>query len=85
MGQAMSHYSQYGAYAAYGRPLQLMELEERYRTAKKTFTWTLWVGILTCLFPIWIITYLEWMKMASAKREVAMLGINPEQWVRSIY
>ncbi len=84
MAQPMPHYSQYGGYAAYGRPMQLMDLEERYRTAKKTFTWTLWAGLL-CFFPIWIITYIEWTKMTNAKREVAMLGINPEQWARSIY
>jgi|GEM_PF-6886442 len=58
---------------------QLGELARRYRDAHNVFVWTLIGGIL-CIWPLWIITYLEHQKKVDIKNSVAALGVDVEGW-----
>lgn len=61
--------------------LELRELARQYRAAKSTRYWTLWVGLF-CLWPVWIVAYIEHMKMQSILSKVAAKGIDAEVWAR---
>jgi hypothetical protein len=59
---------------------RLDELAEQYRALEKTFLWTLYAGLL-CLFPIWIVSAIQFQKMSQLKREVASMGVNTHYWI----
>ncbi|MBM4356033.1 MAG: hypothetical protein FJ109_19965 [Deltaproteobacteria bacterium] len=66
-----------------GAALQLQELARQYREANRSYMWTL-IGGLLLLWPLWVITYMEHGKMRTIKGQVALLGLEPDAWVRSI-
>jgi len=57
----------------------LTDLARRHRESNKLFIWTL-VGGLICLWPIWIISYLEYNKMRDIRNQVASMGVDPVWW-----
>lgn len=56
---------------------EMQELGRQYVAAKSTYTLTLWLGFL-CLWPLWIVTYLEHNKMQRIKSKVAQKGVDPD-------
>lgn len=58
----------------------LKRLAARYRDASKLYGITLILGLL-CLWPIWIVSYLEWRKMAAVREEVLDMGIDVDTWL----
>lgn len=57
----------------------LIDLARRHRDSNQVFIWTLIGGIL-CVWPLWIITYLEYVKMRDIKSEVARMGVDVTWW-----
>lgn len=57
----------------------LSELARRYRDSKSTFTITLIVGLF-CLWPLWILTYIEYNRMRKITDDVGALGVDVNWW-----
>ena len=60
------------------------ELARQYKRAKRTFTWTLLVGLFCFFWPLFIVTYLEYRKMQDIKEQVGLTGIDSEYWARTL-
>lgn len=60
-------------------PNYLGELARRFNESRRLTLITFWVGLF-CLWPLWIVTYIEYTKMRGIKDEVAMLGIDVSWW-----
>jgi hypothetical protein len=60
----------------------LGELARRHKIAHSTMMLTIYVGIL--VFPVWIISYLEYNKTQAIQAEVTRLGVSV-QWWQSYY
>jgi len=58
---------------------QLVELARRFNDSRKLLIITFWVGIL-CLYPVWIVTYLEYVKMRNIKEQVSSMGVDVAWW-----
>jgi hypothetical protein len=57
----------------------LFDLACRYRESNKLFTWTL-IGGLLCVWPLLIVTFLEYTKMRDIKKQIIAMGIDPYWW-----
>lgn len=57
----------------------LADLARQHRDADRTFLITLIAGIL-CLWPILILTYLEYNKKREIQNRVAALGVDVNWW-----
>jgi hypothetical protein len=57
----------------------LVEMARQFNEAKKVVIWTFWLGLF-CLWPLWIVTYLEYTKMNRVKEQVALMGVNVQWW-----
>lgn len=58
----------------------LRDLARRHKECNKLFIWTLVVGTL-CLWPIWIVSYLEYNKMRDIKTQIAQMNIDIPWWM----
>ena len=58
----------------------LADLARRHRDSNKVFIWTL-VGGLLCLWPLWIVTYIEYTRMRDVKDQVARMGVDVDWWI----
>ncbi len=57
-------------------------LAMRFLDSRRLALWTFWIGLF-CLWPLWILTYLEYQKMQSAKEQIARQGGNVMAWMQS--
>lgn len=57
----------------------LAELARRSNEARRTLQITFFVGLF-CLWPVWIVTYLEYVKMRDIKEEVGRMGVDVRWW-----
>lgn len=57
----------------------LNELARRFAESRKLCVITFWVGLF-CLWPLWIVTYLEYAKMGRYKEDVARMGVDVLVW-----
>lgn len=69
------------ALLVYNSSANLDELTQRFRDAHRAYSWTFFVGLF-CLWPLWIVSYIEYNKMNDVKRRVAAMGIDAEAWAR---
>ena len=60
-------------------PNMLAEMARRFNDSRKTFIWTFFIGLL-CLWPVWIVTYIEYTKMRDIKNQIGTMGLNVPQW-----
>lgn len=72
----------YAPQAPFAATPDLAEMARRFAESRKACVITFWVGMF-CLWPVWIVTYLEYQKMRNLKEEVARMGVNVEAWQRS--
>jgi len=73
------------AFTAYGQPVNGQMLEDmarRHRDSHVLMTWTLVVGLL-CLWPLLIVSYLEYNKMRDIKNEIVRMGVDLNWWQMS--
>ena len=54
-------------------------MARRFRDARKLCIWTFWLGLF-CLWPLWIVTYLEYQKMRNVKEDVSRMGVDVRWW-----
>ena len=59
--------------------LDFGELARRYRESQKLCAATFWIGLF-CLWPVWIVTYLEFTKMRQIKDDIAAKGADVRGW-----
>lgn len=64
---------------------ELIELSRQYKAAKDHAVLTFWIGLLTCVWPVWIWTYIANTKMEAIRVRVASKGVDAQMWVRQIY
>jgi hypothetical protein len=62
--------------------IQWNDLARRYKQSQTFVVITLLAGII--FFPIWIASYIEYNKMEKIKAEVATLGRDSKEWVKSL-
>lgn len=58
---------------------QLSELARRYNESRKLCLLTFWIGLF-CLWPVWIVSYLEYTKIQNIKQDIAALGVDVRWW-----
>ena len=75
-------YAQPGTPQAFPNTLHLSELARRFAESRKLCIWTFWLGVF-CLWPAWIVTYLEFVKMRNIKEEVSRKGVDVMTWLNS--
>jgi len=69
----------FAAYSLQPTPAVLQELARRHRESNKLFIWTL-IGGALCIWPLWIISYLEYNKMRDIKSQVVSMGVDIGWW-----
>ena len=57
----------------------LAELARRFNESRKLCVLTFWIGLF-CLWPIWIVSYIEYTKMRNIKDQVALMGVDVAWW-----
>ena len=57
----------------------LAEYARQFNESKKLLLLTFWIGLF-CLWPLWIVTYIEYTKMRNIKDEVARTGVDVRWW-----
>jgi hypothetical protein len=58
---------------------QLAEMARRSNESRKLCLITFWIGLF-CLWPVWIVSYLEYTKIQNIKQEIAAFGIDVRWW-----
>lgn len=59
-------------------PDVLNELARRHRESNRAFNMTIVVGIF--IFPVWVVSYLEYNKMREIRNQIAQMGVNILWW-----
>lgn len=60
-------------------PPDLAQLANLFLDSRKLCVMTFWIGLF-CLWPVWIISYLEYDKMRKIKDDVARMGVDVRWW-----
>jgi hypothetical protein len=58
---------------------RLAEFSMQFNESRRVVRLTFWIGLF-CLWPVWIITYIEYTKMRNIKEELARAGIDVRWW-----
>jgi hypothetical protein len=66
-------------------PDVLEELARRNRESNKLMIWTLIGGLVLCLWPIWIVSYLEYNKQQQIRAELSAMGVDVTWWERTFW